>query len=225
MTLTPWTVLIGLTAACLLLGSGYLIGIGRGRRARDALRQRLTGRDTGLRMQVQELSQSLQHREAERDRDDGDLRTAIREVLGPLIQREQVGYELAHLELGTGERGELPRLLDDIAEKGGFATVLLSDDAGLPLAASEGAQDLERLAGLCSLVMLVADRLSRDAGPAPLAVIVHDEANHQLLSRVFSVGGQQLLLTAVTAGTNVSPTALDPTLPKVEALLAPAHAR
>ncbi len=156
-----------------------------------------------------------------RDRQDGDLQTAVQELLGPIVERERLGYDLAHLELGTGERGELPRLLDDIAERGGFGTVLLSDDAGLPLAASHGSQDLERLTGVCSLVMLVADRLVRDPGPSPLALIVHDEANQQLLSRLFTVADQRLLLTAVATGADLSPTALDPTLGKIEAVLAP----
>lgn len=160
---------------------------------------------------------------AERDKDDGALRAAVQELLEPLVAREQLGHDLAHLELGSGQRGELPRLLDDIASRGGFSAVLLSDDDGLPLAASQGAADLERLAGVTSLVMLVADRLSRDDGPAPLAVMVHDASNNQLLSRLFDVGGQSLVLTAVASGTNLTPTALDPALGKIEAVLAPVH--
>ena len=59
----------------------------------------------------------------ERDRDDRSLRSAVRELVGPLVQRERIGYDLAHLNLGTGRRDELPRLLDEIAEKGGFANL------------------------------------------------------------------------------------------------------
>lgn len=204
MTDTLLALLIGIVAAALLLTAGYLFGVQRGRAARDALRQRLRGGGDG---------------------DDEDLHTAIRELLGPLVRRESLGYDLAHLDLGSGDRGELPRLLDDIGERGGFSAVLLSDEAGLPLAASSSSQDLDRLAGASSLVMLVADRLARDSGPAPLAVIVHDEANQQLLSRLFQVGGQTLLLTAVATGTALSPTSLDPALDKIEAVLAPAGQR
>jgi len=252
---------LAIIAAGVLLAAGYLIGIRRARAARDALRQRLQARDSTLRLQLQELTTSLQRQEANqrlleadmksyldrlseaptdteriredlstmiapllaRERDDVALRTTMQELLGPIVAREQLGYELAHLELGTGERGELPRLLDDIAERGNLATVMLSDDAGLPLAVSDRVDDLERLTGLCSLVMLVVDRLGRDEGPALRAVMVHDDANHFVLNRVFEVGGQQLLLTAVATGTTLSPNALDPALVKLESILVPAR--
>ncbi len=68
--------------------------------------------------------------------------------------------------------------------------------------------------------MVIADRLSRDSGPSPLAIAVHDESNQQLLSRLFDVAGQALLLTAVAGGTHLAPTALDPALAKLEAVLA-----
>jgi hypothetical protein len=262
MSVTVWATLIGVGAAALLLVAGYLVGLGRGRRVRDALRHRIDARDRGIRAQLQEVTRSLQHHEAtqqmlesdlkryldrlgetsgdngqigaelrtilapviERDHDDRALRGAIREIIGPLVQREQLGHDLAHLDAGSGGRGELPRLLDDIAIKGGFSTVLLSDDAGLPLAASHRAHGIDRLAGLCSLVMLLVDRLSREDAPAPLAVVVHDEANHEILSRVFFVAGQQLLLTVVASGANLTPTALDPALSKIEAVLDPVDA-
>ncbi len=201
MTSTLLATLVGTGAAVLLLAAGYLIGIGRGRSARDAIRQQMAS-DGGL-------------------TGDDTLPGAVRELLGPLVQRERLGYDLAHLDLGAGDRGELPRLLDDIAAKGGFTAVLLSDRDGLPLATSRAAPDLDRLAGYCSLVMVVADRLSRDAGPAPLAITVHDDSNQQLLSRLFEVADQSLLLTAVAAGIDLAPTALDPALAKLKAVLAP----
>ena len=69
--------------------------------------------------------------------------------------------------------------------------------------------------------MLLVDRLSRDDGPAPLAVVVHDAANRQMLSRVFVVKEQTLVLSAVSSGAVLAPTALDPALVKVAALLTP----
>jgi Flp pilus assembly protein TadB len=156
----------------------------------------------------------------ERDRADDDLRATMQELLEPLLQREQLGQDLAQVELGSGQRGELPRLLDDIARRGNFAGVILSDEAGLPLAASSGIVDLERFTGLSSLLMLLVDRLAV-GGPPPLAIVVHDTANRQLLNRVFTVANQRLILTAEATGAALSPTALDPALSKVEALLAP----
>lgn len=161
----------------------------------------------------------------ERERDDRELRSAIQHLLTPLVEREQLGYQLAHLPAGSGERGELPRLLDDIAAAGGYVTVLLSDGDGLPLAASHNTGDMERLSGTCSLVMLVADRLTRDNASAPSAVTIHDEANGHILCRFFTVADQTLLLTAVApVATNLGPTALDPALVSVLRLLTPAPA-
>jgi hypothetical protein len=157
----------------------------------------------------------------ERERADDDLRTTMRELLGPLVQRERLGDDLARLDLAPGHRDELPRLLDGIAHTGGFTVVLLSDEAGLPLAASAGTQNPEHYAGLASLLMVLVERLSREPGPPPLAVSVHNAANQQMLSRVFEVSGQQLMLTAVSTGTTLSPTALDPALAKLETVLAP----
>jgi hypothetical protein len=173
------------------------------------------------------MQQTLQRMIApllERDKEDQDLRNTVQQLLSPLMQREQLGYELSQLETGAGTRGELPRLLDGIADKGGFTTVLLSDEAGLPLAASSQATDLDRLAGVSSLVLLLAERSSRRDGPAPLAVVVHDEANQSTLHRLFRVSDQRLLLTAVaTSGGSITPTVLDPALGKLETILSPAR--
>lgn len=156
----------------------------------------------------------------ERERHDEDLRATVQQLLSPLMQRERLDYELSRLDLGSGTRGELPRLLDGIAQKGGFSTVLLSDEAGLPIASNSNARELERLAGLSSLTLLLADRMTRENAPAPLAVLVHDDSNQIMLNRLFQVAGQRLLLTAVSSGSNITTTALDPALAKLDAVLA-----
>ena len=137
------------------------------------------------------------------------------------MRRERLGDDLARLDSQAGQREELPRLLDGIADTGGFSVVLLSDEDGLPLAASSDTQNPERYGGLSSLLMVLVERLSRESGPPPLAISVYDAANQQVLSRVFDVSGQRLMLTVVASGTGLSPTALDPALTKLEAILAP----
>jgi len=159
----------------------------------------------------------------ERGRADDDLRNSMQQLLEPLMQREQLGQNLAEIDLGTGQREELPRLLDNIATTGGFSVVLLSDEAGLPLAASSGTDNPERYAGLASLLMLLIERLAREPGPEPLAIVVHNEANEQMLSRVFEASGQKLMLTAVSASSSMSPMALDPALTKLQTVLGPAR--
>lgn len=55
-------------------------------------------------------------------------------MLVPLAQLERLASQLATLEIGRGNRGELPRMMEPIAQIGQFSTVVLSDGAGLPLA-------------------------------------------------------------------------------------------
>ncbi len=184
---------VGLLAAGAVLVAGYQLGLARGRQVRDELRAQL--------------------------RASGTEQASLGELLGPLLQREQLGHALARLDPGTGQRQELPRLLDDIAATGSFSAVLLSDDAGLPLSFSSGTGNPERYAGLSSVLMTLLERLARAPGPPPVAVLVHNAANEQMLSRLFQVSHQRLMLTAVATGSDLSATALDPALHKLEAVL------
>ncbi len=155
----------------------------------------------------------------ERQNDSHGLRELVQKTLSPMLERERLGRELAQLE-GGSTLGELPRLLDGIAQKGGFSSVVLSDDVGLPLAASSGAQSVDWLAGMASLVLTLVERSERSGEPRPIGVVVHDESNQMLLHRIFRVGADQFLLTAVTRGKDVAPSALDPALAKLERVLA-----
>jgi hypothetical protein len=153
------------------------------------------------------------------DQDD-DLRAAVEHVLTPLVQRERVGMELASVETGAGHQADLNHLLDQIASKGRFQVVVLCDDQGLPLASSSNDWDLERLGGISALLLVLADRIGREGAPAPLSVMVHDEENKVTLSRIFRVRDRRLLLTAVSTGAELTPSALDPALAKIDAALA-----
>jgi len=79
-----------------------------------------------------------------------DVRKMMTEVLAPMLERERSLRELSSIHVGDGGLGELPRLLDAIAEKAGFASVVLSDESGLPLAASADAGDVDGLAGIAA---------------------------------------------------------------------------
>jgi len=202
---------IGVGAAVLLLTGGYLFGANRGYRAREQLRRQTIE-------QAEEIG-LLRQRLSPPDEGDESLRTTIKQMLTPLIQREQLSFDLAHLKAASGRRSDLTALVDQIAERGNFSAVLLSDEEGWPLASSSNTRDLERLGATASLLFLLADRIARDSSPAPLSLMVHDEANTVTLSRIFRVGGQRLSLTAVSTGAQLTPSALDPALVKVGAVL------
>lgn len=204
--------IIGLGAATLLLAAGYLFGVKRGHHAREHLRRQNLMQAAEMRLLPEQLPRPQD------ERDDG-LRATIQQVLTPLVQRERLSHELSHLEAKLGQGKDLTTLLDQIAEKGNFEAVLLGDEAGWPLAASSNTQDLERWGATTSLLLVLADRLSRDDAPAPLALMVLDEANKVTLCRLFRASGQRLSLTAASTGAQLTPTALDPALVKVNAVL------
>lgn len=151
----------------------------------------------------------------ERQNETHGLREMVQKALSPILDRERLGRELAQVE-GGASLGALPRLLDAIAQKGGFSSVVLSDDVGLPLAASSSAKSVDWLAGMASLVLTLVERSDRSGEPKPIGVVVHDESNQMILHRLFLVGGVQFLLTAVSRGKDVAPNALDPALSKLE---------
>lgn len=173
------------------------------------------GEEAKLEGQVRRLVAPLLQREDQSQK----LRDALQQVLRPMMEREQIGRDLARLPSTSG-LGGLPKLLDAIAERGGFTSVVLSDDVGLPLAASAGAVDVDTLAGASSLLLTLADRAARDGAPAPQAVVVRDESNQTLLHRIFRVGDERFMLTAVARGVEVATSALDPALGTLERALA-----
>jgi hypothetical protein len=246
MTTDVGVIILGVSAAAALLIAGYLFGVIRGRRTREQFHQEMLDQaGEAQRLQVQIASEQasattfrhdlgkmldvmvkqgdiLQHmaqRLVDRDTRAEELRAVIQQALAPLIRREQLALDLASVHAVAGQRGNLTHLLNEIAAKGHFGAVLLSDDHGLPLAASSSARELDRLAMMSSLVVLFADRLSRNGAPAPLSLIVHDGDNRDTLCRIFYVGDQRLLLTAVSTGVPLSPMGLDATLQEVNRVL------
>jgi hypothetical protein len=231
-----------------MLAAGYLIGVRRGARARESLWHQSLYLAAGLREERQVLTEQREAKRAEAHRDDlgslielllkqgeamhrlleplvrrvgedDKLRSTVEEVLTPLVQRERMGMELASLAAETEGRKGLTHLLDQIAEKGRFRVVVLNDDQGLPLATSSTAWDVDRLVGISAHVSALADRLGRAGAPAPLSVMLHDEDNQLTLCRIFRVRDKRLILTAVSTGAELSTSALDPALGKVDAVL------
>jgi len=144
----------------------------------------------------------------------------VQRVLAPLMERERLASELARLDIGRGTRGELPQVMDALARIGGFSSVVLADEVGLPLAVNTGAEDGDRLAGMWSMLLAVADRVALSGAPAPHAIVVHDAANQTLLHRLFTSAGNRFVLTTVSRGRSLSPEVLDPALGKLERILA-----
>lgn len=210
--MTLLSVIIALSAAVLLLMAGYLFGVRRGYLVRERLREV---------MMQQKQALNLAHHEMERKvgQQEEGVRLAIEQALAPLMNREQLSIDLSSLKTGEGQR-DLTLLLDKIAEAGNFSTVALSDSEGLALAGNSAAENLDRIAVNSSFVHLAADRISSNHFPAPLSIMVHDIANQTTLFRIFEVQDRKISLTAVSAGSQLTPTTLDPALMKVSGMLA-----
>jgi predicted regulator of Ras-like GTPase activity (Roadblock/LC7/MglB family) len=240
--------LLGTLSALLLLAAGYLFGVGRGAVARKRLSEQSLGQIEDLRRERQVLAEQRDDKRSSLLRKDlaelldqllhqsnalqgmllplsrgigeaDNLRATIEQVLSPLMQRERLESALSSVVAGGNRQSDLTRLLNEVAAIGGFRAVVLSDDQGLPLAHSDNAWDLDRIAGTSSFLLVLAERIARDGAPAPLSLMVHDEENTVILCRAFRVRDARLLLTAVAAGAELTPTALDPTLSRVEKIL------
>jgi hypothetical protein len=200
-----------IAVACLLLG-GYLLGIRRGQQARLDVGFQLDAAQA----EVARLTLELANRPGA---DPEVMRQEIARALGPILERERVGSELARIETGGGTLGDLPRILDSIAEKGGFISLLLGDEVGLPLAASAGARDVEVWAGGASLLLSLSDRLARSGSSPLVAVVMQDETNQIIVHRIFRIGAERFILSAMSRGQRLGPDALDAAMGKIESIL------
>ncbi|MFO0579345.1 MAG: hypothetical protein U1A78_35535 [Polyangia bacterium] len=189
----------------------------------------LSGYALGSRREGRER-QRLQHELAERTARVEALST-VEGLLASARVPERIGQAVTRLRAersgrpGRPSHADLPRLLDAIAEQGGFTAVLLTDETGLPVASSAQARHAEQLAGIASLILTLAERIVANQQPAPLAVLLRDESNQLVLHRVFRLPftEERYILTAVAKGATATPEILDPALGALEELLAPSE--
>jgi hypothetical protein len=203
--------LLALSAALMFLASGYLIGIRKG----DAARENLRLLNRGFAKEIAHLRQLSM---TPKSGDDG-LRATLQDILSPLVHRERLSYELSRLEGGVGHQRDLTAILDQMADKGNFSSVLLTDAQGWRVAASSATQESERLGATASLLLLMADRIASSGSPAPLSLMLYDTTNTTTLCRIFQVDSHRMTLTVVASGADLTPAAIDPALVKLNAVL------
>ena len=178
-----------------------------------------TSEASALRAELEEMIRPL----IDRDRNDQELRTSIEELLSPLVREKRLGLDLSSMSAASATRGALPQLLNEVVDRAGLNGALLTDEAGLPLASHEGTKDVERLASIASLLVLLSDRVARDGAAVPQSLLLHDESNQLILCRIFSVASQRLILTATARAGQLQLGSLDPVLPKIENALTVSH--
>jgi hypothetical protein len=227
--------LFALGAGITLLASGYLFGARRGIVVRDALRDQLTHSTqelTGLSMQLQRLEQA---QKSHLEKDLGALleplraqekknEEAVREVLKlvqPVLEKDRLSQNLQELPALADSRIGLRQLLDGLAERGGFPAVVLSDEAGLPLACNRACRSPDTLAGSSSLLLILADRMPRHGVARPHSFVVHDDAGQVTLHRIFQAGEKRFLLSVVSNNSAVfaQPEVFDTPVARLRTLL------
>jgi hypothetical protein len=210
-------ILLALTATTTLLVAGYAFGARHGRAARATLEKALEGERECTRVLTARLSTPA----SEPPPAGSDVRAAIEDALAPLLTRERVARDLAAIRFDRTGLGGLPAAVDAIAETGGFQTVVLSDDAGLPLAASAHSGEIEVLAAAAAYLEGLAQRAVRSHLPRPVACVLLDDAQRTTVHRMFALGSERFTLSAVARGAALFPSALDAALPALERALAP----
>ncbi len=223
-------------AGLTLLASGYLFGARRGVQVREALRQKLdehAQEEGGLRQQLARLEQREQRQISDalgalleplrvQEQKNEEAVRAMLKLVQPVVEKDRLSQGLQQLPQLSDSRSGLRELLDRMAERGGFAAVVLSDEAGLPMACNRGCTAAETLAGTSSLLLILADRVPRHGAARPHSFVLHDEAGQVTLHRIFWVGKQRYLLSVVSnsAPDFVQPDLFDTPIARLRTLLA-----
>ncbi|MCF6249809.1 MAG: hypothetical protein L3J75_00875 [Methylococcaceae bacterium] len=226
----------GLAAAIALLFVGYILGIKKGQHSREMLREfmitELNQAEVPKSDQEKKLDLLLSQGDALQrvveplakwDKQVETLNAAIKQVQDSvlLLDQDQGTVDLTDLKTNDLNRSNLTRLMDEIAEKGHFKVMLLSDDKGLPIAASSNAQQLDKLAAISSLVVIFGDRISQDDDESPQSFLIHYENNMDILCRIFVIGEQRMVLAVISSKQKLTTGALDSVLPKFTESLNP----
>lgn len=194
------------------------------RQAEEKLAEKLatrggTSSEEPLKEQIDSAMKNLLQPLLARDLQARELKEAVNGLLGPIVERERLGLELARLDPNLSGRGGLSQLLGTMATRAGFSTVLVTDNNGLPMGQNDGAKDVDMLCATLGLLLNMVDRITSSGSASPLAVVLRDSENQVALHRLFKVEGQRYVLTAVASGGLLTPDILDPTIARIERVL------
>ncbi len=211
--MTTAMVLLWILGGLAFVATGYLSGAGRGRKERDRLRDDLEQANYEVEVftkQADALSGMVLR----------DIQQDIQSAVENALDRESSSEaELGEIVGDVQSRGQLERLLDLIASKGQFLTVLVSDETGLPVATNRDAQDATEIAGLSSALLGFADRTVQVRRPAIASILLYDETKHATMHRIFQAGADRYLLSVVAQRAVLPLTMLDPVLGQIETVL------
>lgn len=225
-------IIIGLFSASILLIAGYLFGTRRDNVAYTNVKDQLTQAQSEIARlnlnadtKMDALLQQSDHLNkmvkplSEWESQLSKLDDAVKVMQDSASQNNKMANELTNLKTNASHRSNLTSLMDEIVSKAGFEMALLSDDQGLAISGSTDIKNLDELAALSAFILIFCDRFSRDGLSTPLSLLTHDTDNREMLCRIFHVGEQRFVLTAISVDQLLTSEVLDPTLPKVAAIL------
>jgi hypothetical protein len=228
-------IIIGLFSAAILLAAGYIFGTRRDSLAHSAVKDQLTQAQSEIaRLNVNaetKMDVLLQQGDtlskivkplAEWDSQLEKLDDAVKVMQDSASNNKGSSIltsKLTNLETSASHRSNLTSLMDEIVIKAGFEMALLSDDQGLPISGDSNMQDIDKFSALSAFILIFCDRFTRDGLVAPLSLLTHDADDREMLCRVFYIGEQRFVLTAISVGKMLTSDVLDPTLPKVADIL------
>lgn len=168
---------------------------------------------------VANVQEAIAAQLAQRNDATTELRDMLNEVMAPLLERERAHQALAAIAIADHGLSALPNIMNAITDRSGLTAAVLSDDCGLPLAASQGTLDADALAALASYFQTLAERTERVGAARPIAVVVFDEDSCTTLHRMFTVDDVRFTLSVVARGQHVTPNAADAAIAPLERVL------
>lgn len=222
-------------AVMTLWASGYLFGARRGVQVRTSLQRELAAQTQDgavLRQQLNRLQQSeqsdlraalgalIEPLRAQEQKNEEAVR-AVLKLVQPVLDKDRLNLDLQQVTAASDSRSGLCDLLDRLCERGGFAAVVLSDAAGLPVACNRSCPAPDTLAGISSLLLILAERVPRHGAARPSSFVLHDEAGQVTLHRIFPVGEKRYLLSIVanSAQSLAQPELFDKPIARLRSLL------
>ncbi len=218
MSIVP--IIIALVACALVFTSGFLFG-----KKRSGVED-----DNFLEAQAEFDRETAELREAKSSLETALAMTqsggpnphaieGLENILAPIARTHSIRSKIEALDTSGLTRNDLSTLLTKVSQSCGLSTCVLVDTAGLPIAASADAADVDVLAGLSAVLHRLAIRTRDNGQPMPNAFIHRDEENRLTLARLVPIGDNYFTILAILHGSVIGPDALDPLVPVIRKVL------
>ncbi len=145
------------------------------------------------------------------------LETKLNRLLDPLLSQHKLQKVIQ--DLTPSKLSCLSNTLQALASEAGFESMLLSDELGFLVAASQHARGTETWAATSSMLLTYCDRLEEGLEPSPRSILLKDSAERVVMQRIFLAGKSRYILTIIGAGHVDHLDMLDPVVARLQSAL------